>query len=192
MTVAERQAQVAAANVAATGRQKTFAEQCLAAQTRQERRSHASTYEGTLERLLAERGIAIVPQCAIGPYNCDLGAYPVAVEIFGGHWHWHGYHLRVAEKRLNYLLNAGWHVLAILVNKTFPITDATAEYVAAYIESARGDPARRREYRVIRGAGELIAAGSVDDEKISIVPTFTSGRNALGQYTRVPRQAPIV
>ena len=187
LSAAERQAHAAAAHVAATGRQKTFAEMCLTARTRQKRRVHTSTYERILEDLLAERGIATVPQCAIGPYNCDLGAYPVAVEIFGGHWHWYGYHLRVAEKRLNYLLNAGWHVLAILAKKEFPITSATAEYVAAYIEAARSDPARRREYRVVRGAGELMAAGSVDDEKISIIPTFTNGRNALGQYTQVPR-----
>jgi hypothetical protein len=137
--------------------------------------------------MLQDRGIPTIAQQAIGPYNCDLGAYPVAVEVFGGGWHWYGDHVAIVPKRFRYILDAGWHILAVKIDAAFPLTSVTADYIAAYIQQARSDPSSRREYRVIRGAGETLASGSADDDQISIVPTFTAGRNVLGQYTRVPR-----
>jgi len=187
MTPAQRKAQAAAAHRAAMGREKTLAEQCLTAQTRQSRGIGISPYERQLTSLLHDRGIDTIPQFAIGPYNCDLGADPVAVEVFGGGWHWHGYHARIVEKRFRYILNAGWTILVIAVSKLYPITSETADYIAAFIQRARRDPSLRRQYRMIRGDLEFMASGRLNDDEISIVPTFTRGRNALGQYARVPR-----
>lgn len=187
MTPAQRKTQATAANCAAKGRRKTIAEQCLTAQTRQRRGIGISSYERNLTSLLHKRGIDAIPQLAIGPYNCDLGADPVAVEVFGGGWHWHGYHARIVEKRFRYILNAGWTILVIAVSKLYPITNETADYIATFIQRARRDPSLRRQYRMIRGDLEFMASGRLDDDEISIVPTFTRGRNALGQYTRVSR-----
>ena len=127
------------------------------------------------------------PQHAIGPYNCDLGAYPVAVEIFGGNWHWSGRHLLRSPERFRYILNAGWHILVLHITRRCPVTIEIADYVAAYVDETRRDPARRREYRVVGRAGELLTAGSVDDDEITIIPTFTSGRDSLGRYKRISR-----
>ncbi len=188
MSPEARSAQAAAAHVAATGRRKPFEESCRIAQGRELHGNSISDNERFFRNLLTERGIETIPQKAIGPYNCDLGAFPVAVEIFGGHWHWYGYHARVTDKRFRYILNAGYHILVVADYGRVPICEATADYAVTYIESMRSDPSARREYRVIRGAGELIASGSVDDEHISIVPTFTIGRNPTnGQYIHVPR-----
>jgi hypothetical protein len=189
MSAGKRKAQVAAAHKATRGRIPTEEERCKGAQTRQEHQAHVSQTEMELGAMLAARGIRAIPQLAIGRYNCDLGASPVAVEIFGGEWHWCGSHMRRTPERLRYILNAGWHVLMVKIEaRRRPLTEATADYVAAYIKKMRRKPSARREYRVIRGAGELLAAGGVDDDEISIVSAFASGRDpANGRYKRVPR-----
>jgi transposase-like protein len=152
------------------------------------RKRIVSGYELELRDMLTERGIAADPQFPIGTYNCDLAAHPVAVEIFGGRWHWHGKHLASAEKRFRYILNAGWHLLIIAVDAASPLTPSVADYVAAYIEQARCNPSARREYRVIWRAGEDTTAGSLEDDHISIVPPFTNRRDpATGRYERVAR-----
>ena len=188
MTADERMAQAAAAHKAATGRQKTFAEKCLAAITKQERGLFISGLERHLHRLLTERGVAAVQQQAVGPYNCDLALHPVAVEVFGGGWHWYGSHGRAAPERIRYFLNRGWHMLLIAVDRRrCPLTGGVADYIVSYVQELRSLPARKREYRVIRGAGELLAIGYADDEEISIKPALRSSRDALGRYTSVPR-----
>lgn len=188
MTPAERMAQAAAAHEAATGRPKTFEEQCLAALTRQHNRVGISRNERRLAKMLSRRNIIVVPQEAIGPYNCDLGAYPIAVEVYGGNWHWHGHHLERVPERFRYILNAGWHILVVADTQSFPLTEDTADYVAAYIQAARSDPTLRREYRVVWGAGEFTTSGSLDDDEISIEPPFTTTRDSLGRYKRVPKE----
>lgn len=188
MTPAERKAQASAAHLAATGRSKTFAEQCLAAQTRQENGSTISANERILAALLLERGLAVIHQQAIGPYNCDLGADPVAVEVFGGHWHWMGDHLSNTPKRFHYLLNAGWHILTIPVTNSSPLTPAVADYIVTFVEQARRHPTTRREYRVVWRAGEFVTTGSLDDDHITIEPPFTGSRDRVtGQYKTIPR-----
>jgi hypothetical protein len=134
--------------------------------------------------MLEERGVSCIQQQAIGPYNCDLGAFPVAVEIFGGNWHFSGAHLARSEERTRYLLNAGWHVLMVQATANHPIDAATADYIAVYVKEARRDLSVLREYRVIRGAGETIAGGSANDEHISIVPTLKNGKYVVSQDKR--------
>ena len=187
-TAAERKANAAAAHIAATGREKSFAERCLTAQTRQANGVHISHHERTLAAMLTARGLDFIQQQAIGPYNCDLAAHPVAVEVFGGHWHWNGDHLRSTPKRFDYILNAGWHILVIPVTVSSPLTPAVADYVTSVIEETRRNPPPRCEYRVVWRAGEFVTAGSLDDDDISIEPPFASGRDpATGQYTTISR-----
>lgn len=179
-----------AAHDAVRGRVYTEDEKAVRAKTAQNKRLNMSPAEFVLREMLGRRGVVgIVPTMAIGPYNCDAAIDPVAVEIFGGHWHFSGRHLARSSERIRYLMDRGWHVLMIVLTQTHPLSDTTADYVAAYVQEARRNPTARREYRVIWGTGETLAAGSADDKEISIVPAFTSGRNALGQYVRVPRNA---
>ena len=182
-----RRAMTWAANIAARGRGHSLEEKAKRARTVMARKLHTSEAEFHLQAMLSARGIGSVMQEAIGPYNCDLGAFPVAVEVFGGGWHWHGRHLLRTSERFRYILNAGWHVLVIKTSKRIPLTETAADYITAFIQEARSNPAARREYRVIRGAGEVLAAGSADDDEITIIPTLTRGRNARGQYAAVPR-----
>ncbi|HLE14508.1 MAG TPA: hypothetical protein VI776_07155 [Anaerolineales bacterium] len=186
MTPIERQRQATAAHKAATGRIKTLEEQCMAARTRQTI-CKQSPYEIAFSEMLVIRNIPTIPQFAIGPYNCDLAAEPVAMEIYGGGWHWSGDHLARVPKRFRYLLDSGWHILVIALNWRYPLSPASADYAAAFIQTARSDPSQGREYRVILGTGELITSGSAEDDNISIKPPFTRGHNSIGQYTRISK-----
>ena len=156
--------------------------------------SRPSTFDSKGERdlaaMLLDRGINTIPQKAIGRYNCDLAAYPVAVEVFGGHWHWHGDHLARTEERVNYMLNQGWTVLMVANTETYPITNEVADYISSYIERFRSDPTIACEYRVIWGAGKFTTCGGLNDENFSIKPPFTNARNSTnGQYMTITNDA---
>ena len=183
-----RENQVEAAHEASKGRVMPIEEKIKRARTVEKRLYNVSPYEITLAEMLLERRIKTIPQKAIGPYNCDLAAFPVAVEVFGGNWHWSGRHLRRIKKRINYILNAGWSVYMIPVTASWPLTDAVADYCAAYIEQARSDKAFTCEYRVVWGAGKFETAGTLDDDDVSIEPPFGRSKDlATGRYKTVPR-----
>lgn len=186
----ERMKLTAAAHAASRGRIMPMEVRERVALTRQRKLRGQSRYEIELLVLLQARGLAPIPQQAIGPYNCDLGTFPVAVEIFGGHWHWGTKHERLFPRRTRYLLDRGWHVLVILVDERHPIIAGVADYVVSYVEQARRSPASVREYRVIRGTGETLASGRHDDDQISSVLAIANRRNsATGRYETVARNA---
>lgn len=177
----------AAAHEAVRGRSVPIAEREQRARTNARRRI-GSNAERALHRMLDARGITVTPQQPIGPYNCDLACHPVAVEIFGGGWHWHGRHLARSADRLRYLLDAGWDVFVLHVPAFSRLTGSDADELARYIDRRRGEPAAVREYRVVRCGGDLLTAGRADDDEVSIVPAFTAGRDArTGRYERVAR-----
>lgn len=177
-TSEENRRNAQAAHQAMRGRKAPMEERCKSALGRQRTRNHAAPDELRLAAMLLERGVRTIPQQAIGPYNCDLGAYPVAVEIFGGGWHWYGNHILRTPERFRYILDAGWHILVVkLEAHRHPLTEATADYIAAFLKEMCADPTRRREYRVVRGAGQLLASGGADDQEISIVQTLSRSRN---------------
>lgn len=190
LTPEERRQNAAAAHAAKRGRPNTMEALERAAMTRQVKMTgRMSRTETALAGMLRERGIDSIPQVAIGPYNCDIGAAPVAVEVFGGKWHWHGAHIARSPQRIRHILDAGWHMLAVRIAPVGdPLTASTADYIAAYIKQASSDPAAVRQYRVVRSNGDLIAAGSAQDDDFSIVSAFKNARDATtGRYVRVPK-----
>jgi very-short-patch-repair endonuclease len=130
--------------------------------------ARSSEAERLLLAELRARGIAVIPQQAVGPYNVDIGAHPVAVEVWGGAWHFSRDH----AERNRYLLDAGWHLLVVYVDKrSSPLTSGAADYVIAFLEEARRNPSIPREYRVIWGSGELFSSGRLDGDNVAnIVP----------------------
>jgi hypothetical protein len=146
--------------------------------------------ERELQRMLETRGLIVTPQQAVGPYNCDIGIFPVAVEVFGGHWHWSGRHLARTEERFRHFFNAGWSLFVVRISKTEPLIQRTADEIVSYFETVSGNPSRVREYRVIGGTGKFIAGGCATDDKISLEPATTNSRDpATGRYKSVPRKA---
>ena len=184
-----RAAQVAAAHAASRGRTATADERERSAIAREARGIElASHLELRLSALLAQRGIQVVHQKAVGRYNCDLAAGSIAVEVFGGNWHFSGHHLARAEKRCRHLFDCGWHVLIVVHTTADPIGPGAADYVRAFLDKSGRDPSGIRQYRMIRGGGELLAACGADSDHIPHIPPFANARDAAtGRYMSVPR-----
>lgn len=160
-----------AAHEAVRGRELSWEHKCKTAATRQARRLGVSKAETVLAGWLAERGISTVPQQAIGAYNCDLAAGPVAVEVFGGAWHGYDRHAARTPERTRYILDQGWLLAIVWVDgRRYPLLPAAADYLAALVERARRDPSLRGQHRVIWGDGEEVPAADLDVDNIAVVP----------------------
>lgn len=153
--------------------QKTWEERCQAAQFWEDKAarglySRTSQGENLLYNLLLSKGGEVIPQQAVGPYNIDLGARPVAVEVWGGAFHFSCDH----TERFRYLADQGWHLIIVYADaKRSPITIGAADYIITFLEQARLDPTMPRKYRVIWGNGEVFTAGSLNDDDIArVVP----------------------
>ena len=168
----ERQRIAGAAHDAVRGMRRTPKDLAARARSKEGVPPKKGSYEHRLRQMLAEQGIVTIPQQAIGPYNCDLGAAPVAVEVFGGDWHWTGRHRARLPQRTHHILDSGWHCLVIHVTRKHPLTEATAEYVSTYVKRARRNPAAIREYRMIRSAGQTVAVFRFDGNNIPDILTL--------------------
>ncbi|HEY7036407.1 MAG TPA: hypothetical protein VH482_34075 [Thermomicrobiales bacterium] len=173
----ERMRFTAASHAASRGKPKSFETKCLMALTRQRRQLHASPAELLLHRWLLDLGVETTPQLAVGPYNADLAAFPVAVEIYGGHWHGYGRHAARAPERLRHFLDRGWSVVVVHVDgRKWPLSMGAAEYLAAYLKQSRGEPTLRREYRVIRGTGQEMPTRRDELDDLPFVPALHAGK----------------
>lgn len=188
MSSDQRKRQIESAHKAVKGRKVTWLTKCKHAKTIEKYPSNFSHYEIELQRMLLLRGIKTIHQKAIGGYNCDLAAHPIAVEIHGGDWHSFGDHVLRFNERTRYLLNCGWFVYVIPINKSFPLTDAVANYLASYIKRIRRTKPNVCECRVVWGGGEFTTTSSLKDDNFTLKPPFTNGRDVTtGQYKRVPK-----
>ena len=169
MTAAERLAQSAAAHDAVRGRHVPAEELEARAVTRERLGLHVGTEERRLARLLRKRGVATRAQQAEGPVNIDLATGSVAVEVFGGGFHGAGRHLARHPRRCRYLLDRGWSVVVIWIDKRreFALTGA-ADYVVALLDEFRRSPALVRQYRVIRSDGEELVRGCAKDDDFPV------------------------
>jgi len=181
MTVEERAALADSAHEAVRGMTRTADDLAKRALGKQRTMSHATDEERAVAAaVLGLSGVRPVLQQAVGKYNLDLGvADAVAVELFGGNWHSHGRHLARLPQRVEDIADAGWNLLIVWSRNGFrPEPGPVAQDVVAYLERTRSDPTFRRQYRVIRGDGEFIAAGCVDDGEVTLVPAGVRGVDA--------------
>jgi len=183
MSIEQRKQQVAAAHNASRGREVPFEELCFRAKMLEGNMAYnVSKNEVKLGNWLKELGIDVIHNFAVGPYNCDIGTGAVIVEVWGGHWH----PKPIDIERTKYILDAGFSVLIISIDeRRFPITRAITQYVITLDKIARSNPSERCQYWMITGSGELIFK-RFNGDNISLKPPFTTGRNALGQYMRIP------
>lgn len=169
-TPEENARNVKAAHEAVRGRRWTPAEYERHARTRHGQVT-CEPYELLFAAWLRLRGIETVPQHALGPYNCDLAADPVAVEIFGGFWHAYGKHAETFAERSRYILDQGWNLVIVWVDVPRKrLAEPSADYIAAFIEQSRRDPTLRGEYRVIWGDGEGVPTAGRDLDEFAAIP----------------------
>lgn len=177
MTAEQRAAQVASAHEAVRGMVRTDEDLERRALGKYRTQAHATPEERMLANWLRRRGHLSWTQWPVGRYNVDVAvrAGSVAVELFGGGWHAHGDHRERLPQRTRDLADAGWNLLIIWTHKAHPLSPKVTDEMVSYIERSRSDPAFRRQYRVIWGDGQLIAAGCVDDDELTLVPTGVRG-----------------
>lgn len=163
---------VQSAQRARRGSKDTIETMMRRAQTRQRKQTHVSPYELLFKEWLEKRGIESIPQQAIGTYNVDLGAFPVAVEIFGGSWHSYADHAARAPERFRYLLDSGWNVVIVWVDRVkYGISIDCADYIAAFVKQSRSNPSLRGQYRVIWSDGKEVPTDRLDINNLSLVPS---------------------
>lgn len=182
MTKGVRKQQVAAAHAAVRGRKKSKDFLETQASARAFFLHTAAKNEFLLAEWLREEGLEARLQAPVGKYNVDLLLAPVAVEI-----HWSAY-LRQSgaygdRERIFSILDAGWHLLVIREHPK-PLTRAAADHAIAWTQELRAHPSALRQYRVINGAGDLSATGSLHDDHVAVEWTARRGSNSLRIYPR--------
>lgn len=161
------------ANIAMRGRANTFEESCKMAKTHELRQSRKiSKYETVICRALKERGFNLSPQTAIGKYNVDFTIGSVCVEILGGNWHWYGEHLARFDERTRYILNAGYHIVFVCINASYPFTSAITDYIVSFFEFSGNNPSIDREYRVIWGTCKNATITSINSDNLTLISPF--------------------
>jgi transposase len=162
------------------GKRRSLTAKIRKAETCERLQLHISPVETLLADMLRERGIPLIQQKAIGPYNVDIATGAVAVEVFGGGWH----NTRREGERLRYLFDRGWDVVIIWVDaRNAPLTPAAAEYVISHLQFRKSNPTAPRCYRVIRGTGQLLATGSANSDDL---PDVVTARHRLDLPESIP------
>lgn len=146
-----------AAHIAAKNRRRPYEEKCKIALTRECNLCSISKAEILCREMLEARGFHCTAQKAIGPYNIDVAidVPPIAVEIFGGGWHFHGHHAATHHKRFEFLLNCGYTPVIIVVDgRRYPLDIGAIEYIVALSEQICRGESVWCENHMIRGDGK--------------------------------------
>lgn len=156
MTADERRALSASAHDAVRGKKRTHSDLVRRANSKAKTGKPGSTEEAVVGSLLSSMGLPVSYQTAVDKYNLDVTiGDSVAVEVSGRPKK--GVNAERIPKRLELVLNSGWHVILIWSNTHWnPIGHACAEYVAACVDEVRRDPSLRGQYRVVWGNGDLM------------------------------------
>lgn len=172
LSEAEKAQRISAAHAAIRGRAANPDRLAKAAKTREGLMLNVSEAEMQMVRWLRRRGCTgVATQTAVGQYNIDITTGSVAVEIFGGGWHAYGSHRKRAAKRLGKILDEGWNLMIVWVDRNrYPLSVEAADKVAAFVELTRRDPSIRGQYRVIWGDGEEAAVDGFDLDDLSVKP----------------------
>jgi hypothetical protein len=189
---AERKRLTDAAHRAVRGKPLSLAARLRIAQAG---KRHSSVTEDRVADELQQRGIEFDRQFPIHVYNADFliqpagaGALPIAMEVFGGHWHRYGEHARRFPERSRQILSSH-HLLILWATPMFPLA-AGLEHAITQLELLRRLPAPVGQYRVIWGELGLTATGCAEDVERALIPPTENRRDpATGRYCRVTRDA---
>jgi very-short-patch-repair endonuclease len=169
-TPEQRSAQSAAAHAAVRGMKRTVDDRTRRA-AGVERVGKMNRPERALFDWLLAAGLCPTPQKAVGVYNLDFAVESVAVELFGGGWHAYGQHVARLEERTRYLFDQGWHLYIIWAHHAAHVLlPEVANDLVGFVEEMRGNPATRRQYRVVWGDGDRVSCGSSEDDHLALIP----------------------
>lgn len=186
-TPSQRRIRAAAAHAARRRQRDTPETLLLRAQRNEQRQQGISPWETVVAEMFRERGLEFRQQTAVGPYNADFTSGSVAVEVFGGRWHFSGRHRARAQERFRYFLDRGWHVVILLITSELPLRTSSADYIITFCDTASSFPSSVRQYRMVGGDAEVLIRQSADDDQLTTEYPRRRARNSLGQYTGIPR-----
>lgn len=184
LSAEERIALAAAAHAAVRGSKQTIEHREAAARTNGNRLNNVSITEMTIANWLRDHGRDVSQQTPVGPYNCDITFSRVAVEVYGGNWHFSGRHQARAQERIRHFFDRGWHFVIVLVGPDFPLLPTITDYLITFAEEARRNPSSVRQYRMVGGDGELLASADSDADQVPHEYPFRRTRDAKGRYRR--------
>lgn len=146
----------------------------------------ASVYEDFFAKFLDDKAIKYVRQLNIGKYNCDFSVFGIAVEIWGGQWHFSGAHAARNNERFKYILDSGVNVIIAPIPSQNGFTVAMAENIISHCKELSGNPPFITEYRMIWRDGETITRFRNNIDNFSFESPFTYARNReTGRYYSV-------
>lgn len=188
-TPSERKALAAAAHAAKRGRPNTQAAQFKMAASRCRK---IRPLEIKVKQCLEQAGINCEQQFPIGKYNCDLlcivGQRRIAVEVWGGSWHFYGAHRARFPERTEYILSSGCSIVFLAIMNKFVWNGRAAENLITHLDALSRLPSGKCQYRMIWGDSQYATIGGLDDiEKALVTPTVNRRNPATGCYERVSR-----
>lgn len=150
-----------------------------AASRRQACLTQQSPEERDLKQRLSVLGLETEPQRPIGTYNCDLAAPPVAVEVWGGNWHFAKGGAAHQANRLEYLFSEGWALVVVWLVQGFALSDRAAHAVLGFVEGARQHASPAGQYWMVRGDGEPLVSGKFQGSGLTVMDRLSRGRSLL-------------
>lgn len=147
-----------------------------------------SSLESVFLEMMTERGIDLTQQTAIETYNCDFTIDSIAVEIWGGNWHFTGEHAARFPERTNKIFDSGFDLIILPIYGRYKLTTEIADYLVSFIDELRRNPSSTRKYWVIWGAGEAVVSGGRESINNALVCPFVNRRNpSNGRYESILR-----
>lgn len=141
--------------------ERSFDQTCRLAMMRYLNQSQIHAGENEIAKAIQERGLLVLQQFPVGPYNLDIAVAErgIAVEVVGTNWH---PNTAVSLfKRTKYLLDCCWAVVFVFTwsakaTKAFR-PDLIAEQVIALAQGTGSDPSPWGKYGMVNRQGEPIS-----------------------------------
>lgn len=169
----ERKLISAAANAARRGAPASDMEMARKAAWKEASLIKVGEGEAEMSNILAAAGFNPEPQRAIGRYNIDVLCGDVAVEIHSQNGFPHA--TPATRKRIEYLFDCGLNVIYVMAFSVNPrrfvdYSETASNDVIAFVQRTQSDPTFRRQYRVIRSSGEVVATAGNDLDNVTVKP----------------------
>ena len=86
--------------------------------------------------------LILLPQLAIDRYNIDIAIHKptIALEVFGGYWHFYGRHAGRFAQRCKYITDSGFTIVIVVIGRNGLNTGLIGDYIVALSQKLSSDP----------------------------------------------------
>lgn len=170
MTSSQRLNQVKSANAARIGMKVSHKSLIRKANSIEKSKNITiSPYETIINEFIISRGYSTIIQKAVSKYNIDIFVNPnIAVEIFGGGWHFHGNHLSSFTERTKEIFNSGNSLIVVHITAKSCIATIRSNLMLIIDFLSTNKPVIGK-YWVVWGTGNSISFGGLDNIDVALV-----------------------